>query len=711
MYRKNKQRTGQVSIVTIFAVLSLVVLVGLVGNVGHAVNEKLEVQHAADNTALSSAQWMARSMNSVTASNHLIGQSTALSVIHLSLGGPEADVGIESRIPQSDILDELNNTLMETAIIRGPSVPSPLTTADEKFLERVLQLVSPKDENHQVFATIYDSKLTLKKELAKYLLMKSVANLGFFVPPPIGYATAAISYGIHAYTTKKIVEIVKADLALMALEKVVLGTRNIKVSTIENRLVPELVNQTHVIAGKANTGAATGRLSSLQTGLTGSAILEELNLIRDAFSVEVATFPRPFSITLPLEPEPVPSMKGGPDEKEWEANTSKFEIDVELEDVIEKSNNTINDARGQLQNYGRDVSRLDDQLASIDRELQQEGITAEQTQSLQQERQVIQQLKSEKQARIIQETETIDETQRKQDAIVSSFNELKSIVGGGNGNLSETHLPTSMLDQKQERATQWVNATHPYVDAFRAPLLAQFDEHLEIAKTREHFVNWTNRYTLVKSWEFRSGYRFEKTSAKRGKWSKSPDQKPLAMLVMKGTYDRSGIARKGREPWTRSDVAGKEEAESLFTVVGLGHRELEPLFSPTVFALPHDRGLTTYAQAILYNANPQSPTVATGAGGPSNTQAKIGWDTLNWDPSFPTPSWGSEPSMGEAKWPWEIFSEARQTDSIQVKLNWQAKLMPTTRSRLQEATIEYVASDMNDTLVRTLVFFNKMSSH
>ena len=183
------------------------------------------------------------------------------------------------------------------------------------------------------------------------------------------------------------------------------------------------------------------------------------------------------------------------------------------------------------------------------------------------------------------------------------------------------------------------------------------------------------------------------------------------MLVMKGTYDRNGIARKGQETWTRSDTAGKEEAEDLFTVIGLGHRKLQPLFSPTVFGLPHDRGLTTYAQAILYNANPQSPIVALSANGPINFQAKIGWDTLNWDPAFPTPSWGSEPAIGEAKWPWEIFSEARQTDSIKVKLNWQAKLMPTTRSRLQQATIEYVASDMNETLVRTLVFFDKLSSH
>ena len=71
MNQENKNRAGKISIVTIFAVLSLVVLVGLVGNVGHVVNEKLEVQHAADNAAFSSAQWMARSMNSVTASNHL----------------------------------------------------------------------------------------------------------------------------------------------------------------------------------------------------------------------------------------------------------------------------------------------------------------------------------------------------------------------------------------------------------------------------------------------------------------------------------------------------------------------------------------------------------------------------------------------------------------------------------------------------------------
>ena len=68
---------GKITMVTLIAILGLLVLAGFVGNAGHIVTEKVNTQNAADAMAFSSAQWMARGMNAVTATNHLLGEATA----------------------------------------------------------------------------------------------------------------------------------------------------------------------------------------------------------------------------------------------------------------------------------------------------------------------------------------------------------------------------------------------------------------------------------------------------------------------------------------------------------------------------------------------------------------------------------------------------------------------------------------------------------
>ena len=77
--RVARPRSGKITIVTIFAILGLIVMAGFVGNAGHVVTTKIYTQNAADAIAFSSAQWMARGMNAVTATNHLIGEATGLS--------------------------------------------------------------------------------------------------------------------------------------------------------------------------------------------------------------------------------------------------------------------------------------------------------------------------------------------------------------------------------------------------------------------------------------------------------------------------------------------------------------------------------------------------------------------------------------------------------------------------------------------------------
>ena len=82
---------GTISMVTIVAVLVIAILIGFVGNSGRVVQQKIEVQNAADSVAYSSALWQARGMNAITAVNHLLGEATAICVLIEAIGGPELE--------------------------------------------------------------------------------------------------------------------------------------------------------------------------------------------------------------------------------------------------------------------------------------------------------------------------------------------------------------------------------------------------------------------------------------------------------------------------------------------------------------------------------------------------------------------------------------------------------------------------------------------
>ena len=69
---------GLITWATLVAVLLLIALIGIVFNVGRVTNDKLQSQNAADSVAYSSSLLHARAMNAVTATNHMMGELTAL---------------------------------------------------------------------------------------------------------------------------------------------------------------------------------------------------------------------------------------------------------------------------------------------------------------------------------------------------------------------------------------------------------------------------------------------------------------------------------------------------------------------------------------------------------------------------------------------------------------------------------------------------------
>jgi len=142
-------------------------------------------------------------------------------------------------------------------------------------------------------------------------------------------------------------------------------------------------------------------------------------------------------------------------------------------------------------------------------------------------------------------------------------------------------------------------------------------------------------------------------------------------------------------------------------------RDIEPLFSPVIYPVALRNGMTTFAQAIFYNSNEQQPLAR---GAKSSTQAKLGWDTLNWDPAVTVPEWGAPPAISNtAKWPWDIFKSDRAlAQRAAVRLNWQAKLMPVTRSRLQQAIPAALPAGelkMSQDLTIALPLFDELVTH
>ena len=85
------QRQGLITWGSLLSVMFLMMLAAYVSNVAIVVNQKIRTQNAADATAYSATVWIARGMNSTTATNHVIGEINAIYTMHHALGGKWLD--------------------------------------------------------------------------------------------------------------------------------------------------------------------------------------------------------------------------------------------------------------------------------------------------------------------------------------------------------------------------------------------------------------------------------------------------------------------------------------------------------------------------------------------------------------------------------------------------------------------------------------------
>jgi hypothetical protein len=721
---KNARREGKITLVTLFAILGLIVMAGFIGNIGQTVSTKVAAQNTSDAVAFSSAQWMARGMNAITATNHLLGEVTALSVVVEGLGGPEMDAGMKYYSPQNQTLDMVIGTLkdMAPAPAATPYATSILNSVEKplfKFLADQMAPQSDEAKKSKAFATIYDSKLQLKMDFNKFLLVNTVANLGFFVPPPWGYISAAIAYAAHIYADLQIVEIGKEWFILQGIELVIRNpiTSQLK-SKFETLLIPALAAHGDFIAGRLGKKSANN--PQAQSGIVNVAVGDALLHLNKVYDTKAFIYPAAPSFRMPIEAEPRPSLRegtpAGREEPEWgkdEVVTLPDSDDI-LSDIQENINDSKSDIKARIRNLREGLQLLDRLEADVNKLSAEEGVTPEERKKFDDEKREIARARRDKQARLAKLEKELQELNIKEAQTYKAIAAMKNMPPGtGNLSAKRAHLALDqgLMKQSEERYTQWVRATYPYVDSFRAPILKMFGEHLKRSEAARHYEKWTNRFALTKAWQFRSGYRFKKLGDTDGQWEKKPGVDPLEMYVMVGSFAKTGVRRdqKGFETWTLASDTGKQQAEQLFTVIGLAHRDVKPLFSPVIYPAGTRHGATTFAQAVFYNGNEQKPVPPFTK---STTQAKLGWDTLNWDPATNAPEWGTKLATSSAKWPWEVFtSSTALSGSAKVRLNWQAKLMPVTKTRLKGAITMPMSVDMNANVAAAYALFDNMLTH
>lgn len=467
--RQERLESGMIPLVTVVTMLGLVVMIALVGNLGAVVGEKVEVQGAADAAAYSDALWMARGMNSITATNHLMGEATALVVLIDALGGPE--IGRAERSNQSATMNE-SISLMAS----GPSpiislfdvaAGGSLRQADETLLETVAKLFIDDGGKHAVWATVYDAQLTLKSGLLTALNVKALSNAAskaIAVIPPMAPFAEALNLGVHIGVDVLIGKLAQEWVVLKGVEfgAEILGSAQVGPS----RLLRELV-----IPALSRFGDATAGGSRRDgTGGTSTAINRSVErahkLLRGRHRVaEIAGFPAPADLRLPVvaEPPPDPKASGGavePPPSLWAGRAPSGPV-AELA----KLERRVLDAF-------REVSRWVDRINSIGLGLLPDKFKLPSLDSL---------LKS---------------------AAPLPPGPLGEKFGGrgyaSNRSLKELEDKYA-CDWRAESRGQWVRATFPQVDSLRAPIRRFFRETMASSGAADYYVHWTDRYTIAEA--------------------------------------------------------------------------------------------------------------------------------------------------------------------------------------------------------------------
>jgi hypothetical protein len=621
-----RDENGKVSIVSILAVMAIFGMIGLVANTGRVAREKIELQTAADAAAATTTLWLARSMNAVTTANHLMGEATAVLVLLDGLGGPDFPFSPPIRTPENE---QYNTTLKNRRSLAPASKFNPYTRPvadwDQRLVHTVIDQFSSDEGTTRVGAALYDAKLTLKFVAATCLTMKfgmtalqpvAIVLKGALVTAKLGKLIELSAALVHGAASLTLTFTLQEWLFLRGIEQALITVGPPIRSALLEVVLPGLSRYGDTVVG------TVGRPGGMNRAIRRS--LDALEQEHSLASLEIT--PPIDQLRLPLEREAVAvEADGGQPPRGWTGNYETAGM------------------RTLRRFYKATLAGIKFGVKAVEFAIDMASLPADAIGAVA-DVDEIKQIKREfdKLKEILREATTLPDPPGK-----DGFDQ--------NPARAEERLPA--FDWEAERCSQWVRATHPYVDDYRASMIRWFRDKVSWSNAATYLVNWTNRFTLVRSYRLRG------------------DPERTHMYVMREMKP----AEKGREPW----VTDPRAAADLFAVVAVATREPAAVWlSPRIFAAASGRPAAV-AGGLLYNANGNRVSVP----GPAATQPDTGWDTLNWQPPVKAPEWGrGSPTIrgGDAL---AVFTSSKPTGpKAAVRLNWQGKLVPVDRGLLGRAT-------------------------
>lgn len=507
--------SGKISIVSIPVFVFVGIMAAFLVNTGQTAREKISLQTAADAGAATATLWMARSMNAVTATNHLLGEATAVLAIFDGFGGPML---YELRKPNGLVSEDskrLNKEIeanQDAAIQEGGAISGPFVPADKKIVESVVKRVTRDDGRHVAGAALYDGKLTLKALLARYLVYKKIANIGIQVgasvqkvPPAVfvGMGIEAAAVAAHLALTAEVYGIGQEWVVLDALEGVVGGANDGGRITkpIAEIVIPGLSLHADTILGRSGSGqiAEPPMVRAIEASLRGLAASHGVE------SLVVRPAPRDLRLPLVIEPpSPAADVKpaGKPEQARlgpWEQprgsawKTAPAETDEmqALEQVLDKLRDPMNKVFDTLDPLIGPLRKLSGELKKRLPSWIREGF-----------------------------------------ALMDLITDFKNLLPPADWKpefnpcyAKETakRLRVPAFHWRAETRSQWVRATHPYVDDLRAGIVQFLRDATPRSQAATHYIHWTDRYTLVRSHQLRADRPADDTDT-------DPNAGPLAAL-------------------------------------------------------------------------------------------------------------------------------------------------------------------------------------
>ncbi len=500
---RRSRRQGKLSIVTVFTLLFFTVMLLFVGNVGRTVSHKIEMQNAADSVAYSSALWEARALNAITTTNHLMGELTAITVVLDSFGGTMLGSGNQYVSDESNLLFAKLEQKKDNYCGGEPQITGPISgyvrQVDKPIVQEIVSknLLLSDEAKHYSAAAIYDSKLSLRNWALLVLQIKLLANYGIkagvvlqavVLTKPISVVIDGAASLLHIAMTAELVEISKEWLIIEATETA-LGTVNIAGSTRD-----------------VTFDAILPTISLYADGVVGSSVVEKLggsstysfkqsiqstkdDLVTAHRLVEATLVPSIVDLKLPVIKEPAPRS----DNVDQDAgSSSRFSMPPSEWRGNFTANGMLNEIRRVFEPLSRAANRIRDFFRPFE-------IAAD----------------AYKRAKGLA-FGAIKLPKEIQDAIdlytnpnivgplaeIASF-KFRSISDAGydsNPSLQLEDYKLPEFDWQAERRSQWVRATYPYVDEYRAPVIAFFKENCPRSNFATYYSHWSNRYTLANSY-------------------------------------------------------------------------------------------------------------------------------------------------------------------------------------------------------------------